>query len=119
MHGFEVQASPGEQVLEREAVGWRVGVKREVHPLDVYIEIPLQLFNTPGTEIAPGSDEVGEYFQCDRFTSHSLHSSSVWPGSAPSSMPSRSETAIIRQIGGCAYQPLAADSPRQTKPFAR
>jgi hypothetical protein len=38
-------------------------MEREVHPPDVDIKIPLQLFNTPGTEVAPGSNVVREDFQ--------------------------------------------------------
>ncbi len=45
-------------------------MQREVNPLNLYIEILSQLFNTPGTEIAPRSNEVGEYFQYDRFSRH-------------------------------------------------
>ena len=76
MHDREVETSSREQVLQQEAFGWRVGVQGEVHPLHVHFEIPLELFNTPGTEIAPGSDEVGEYFECDRFGQH-VRASSV------------------------------------------
>jgi hypothetical protein len=34
----------------------------EVYPVDLDIEISLQLFNTPGTEIAPGSNVIAENF---------------------------------------------------------
>jgi hypothetical protein len=40
----------------------------EVHPVDMDIEIPLQLFNTPGTEIAPWSNVIAEYFKRDRLS---------------------------------------------------
>ncbi len=39
----------------------------EVNVVDVYIIILFQLFNTPGTEIAPGSDKVGVDIECDGF----------------------------------------------------
>ena len=39
-------------------------MQREVHPADIDVEISFQLFNTPGTEVAPGSNEICEYLQC-------------------------------------------------------
>ena len=42
-------------------------MQREIHPLDVDVVALLQPFNTPGTEVAPRSDEVGEDFQSDWF----------------------------------------------------
>jgi len=42
-------------------------MQREIHPLDVDVVVLLQPFNTPGTEVAPRSDEVGEDFQSDWF----------------------------------------------------
>ena len=38
-------------------------MEREVHQPYVDIKVPLQLFNTPGTEVAPGSSVVCEDFQ--------------------------------------------------------
>jgi hypothetical protein len=35
-------------------------------PLNFDLKILFQFFNTPGTEIAPGSDVVGENFQLHR-----------------------------------------------------
>jgi hypothetical protein len=32
-------------------------------PADLELEFFLQLFNTPGNEIAPGSDIIRKYFQ--------------------------------------------------------
>jgi len=40
-------------------------MKRKVDPAHIDVEVLLQSFNTPGTEIAPGSNEVGEDFQYD------------------------------------------------------
>jgi hypothetical protein len=37
-------------------------VEGESPPADGYIEFLLQFFNTPGNEIAPGSDIIGKYF---------------------------------------------------------
>jgi hypothetical protein len=38
-------------------------MEREVHQPYVDIKVPLQLFNTPGTEVAPGSSVIREDFQ--------------------------------------------------------
>ena len=42
-------------------------MQREIGPLYFNVVVLLQPFNTPGTEIAPGSNEIGEDFQDDRF----------------------------------------------------
>ena len=67
MRGVHIDIAAAEQFLERYTLCGGVGMQWEVHPVDVDIEISLQLFNTPGTEVAPGSDEVGEYFKCEWF----------------------------------------------------
>ena len=41
---------------------FRVQGKRP--PADLYFEFPFQPVNTPGTEIAPGSNIIGKYFEC-------------------------------------------------------
>ena len=38
------------------------------NPLHGDIEVLFQLFNTPGTEVAPGSNEVGENLEPDGIT---------------------------------------------------
>ena len=38
----------------------------KVHPADADVECLFQSFNTPGTEVAPGSDVVTENFEGDR-----------------------------------------------------
>ena len=43
-------------------------MQRKVCPRDVDIEVGFQFFNTPGTEITPRSDVVGEDFQIDNRT---------------------------------------------------
>jgi len=47
-------------------------MQREKYPLDTDVVVPLQPFNTPGTEVAPRSDKVGEHFQSDWFA-HDLN----------------------------------------------
>ena len=64
MHGFQIETAAGEEIFEWKSLCGSVRMQREVHPADVDVEIPFQLFNTPGTEIAPGSNEICEYLQC-------------------------------------------------------
>jgi hypothetical protein len=45
-------------------------VERKINPLQLDVEIVLELFNTPGTEIAPRSNEIGEDFEDDWFIFH-------------------------------------------------
>jgi hypothetical protein len=40
-------------------------MERKVHQLDVDGEIALQLLNTPGTEITPRSNVIGEHLERD------------------------------------------------------
>jgi hypothetical protein len=42
-------------------------MKWEVDVVDIDIVFLLELFNTPGTEIAPGSNEIGKNIKRDRF----------------------------------------------------
>src|SRR5215475_13913771 len=42
-------------------------MEREVHPLDLHVVLVLEFLNTHGTEIAPGSDVVGENLHRDGF----------------------------------------------------
>ena len=67
MHGVEVKAAAREQIFQEESLLRCVRVQGEINPLHVDVEILFQLFNTPGTEIAPGSDKIGKDLQCDRF----------------------------------------------------
>ena len=62
MRGLHIDIAAAEQFLQRHAFRGRVGMQWEVHPVDMDIEIPLQPFNTPGTEIAPWSNVIAEYF---------------------------------------------------------
>jgi hypothetical protein len=47
-----------EKVAQQKPLGWRLWVEREVHQTDVDMKVPLQLLNTPGTEVAPGSNVI-------------------------------------------------------------
>jgi len=56
--------SPGcarEEIGQQPTFRRRVRVQWKVHPLDLHIVLGLELFNTHGTEVAPGSHVVGEY----------------------------------------------------------
>jgi hypothetical protein len=51
-----------------------------MHQCDIDVEVFLQFFNTPGTEVTPRSDVVGEYLEFDGLgheqvlvTSHTSH----------------------------------------------
>ena len=47
-------------------------MQRKSGPFDINVKLVLQLFNTPGNEIAPGSDIVRKNFQGCRFRHHNL-----------------------------------------------
>ena len=48
MRGLHIDIAAAEQFLERQTLCGRVGMQWEVHPVDMDIEVSLQLFNTPG-----------------------------------------------------------------------
>ena len=62
MRGLQIDIAPAEQFLEQLSLCRRVGMQWEMHPRDLNVEISLQFFNTPGTEIAPGSNVIAEDF---------------------------------------------------------
>src|SRR6185295_6805314 len=62
-----VVAAPREQVRQAAPLCRGLGMQREMHPLDPHAVFPLEPLNTHGTEIAPGSDVVGEDFYIKRF----------------------------------------------------
>ncbi len=61
VRGLQIDIAAAEQFLERPPLFGSVGMQWEVHPVNLDVEISLQLFNTPGTEIAPGSNVIAEY----------------------------------------------------------
>ena len=67
LHLRHVVAAPGEQLVQAATRLRRVRVQRKMHPLDPDAVFPPEPLNTHGTEIAPGSDVVGEYFQDEGF----------------------------------------------------
>jgi hypothetical protein len=52
------QVTSREKVAQQKSLSWRFRVEREVHQPDVDGKVPLQLLNTPGTEVAPGSNVI-------------------------------------------------------------
>jgi len=42
-------------------------MKRELRELDFQIVIRFEFLDTPGDEVAPGSDKVGKHFEIERF----------------------------------------------------
>ena len=62
-HLRNVEASPGEQALERDPFGRDLRVQRKSRPVQIDPELLFQSFTTPGNEIAPGSDEIRKNLQ--------------------------------------------------------
>jgi hypothetical protein len=66
VHGFRIDIAPGIEFRQRATFGGCFRMQRKMHQDSVDFERLLELFNTHGTEIAPGSDVVCEYLQFDR-----------------------------------------------------
>ena len=49
-------------------------MKRKLRKFDRYTVIRFELLDTPGDEVAPGSDKVGKHFENERLG----HNPSVW-----------------------------------------
>jgi len=62
MHGIQVQAASRKEIFQRLPFCRSLRMEREQYPLRLDVIVLLQPFNTPGTEIAPGSDKIGENF---------------------------------------------------------
>ena len=67
VHNVQVETAPCKQILQNKSFLRRVRMQWEINPLHIDFKIPFQLFNTPGTEIAPRSDKICKDLQCDRF----------------------------------------------------
>jgi len=61
-HGRDVDRLPAEKLFERLSFRRRFRVEGKGDPLDLDPVFLFELFNTPGTEVAPGSDVIGENF---------------------------------------------------------
>jgi len=62
-HLRNVDASPGEQALERDTFGRDLRVQRKSRPVQIDPKLLFQSFTTPGNEVAPGSDEIRKNLQ--------------------------------------------------------
>src|SRR5262249_4430192 len=82
VHRIQIQAAAGEEIIKRSAFGGSFGMKGKVDPLDLYVEILSQLFNTPGTEVTPRSNEIGKDLHLQGFICHVLSMAQVWKFSA-------------------------------------
>ena len=72
MHGIKVEPSARKEIFQQQTLCRGIRMQREISPLNTDFEIPFELFNTPGTEIAPRSNEVGKYFQRDWYRHHTF-----------------------------------------------
>jgi hypothetical protein len=61
----DIHIPAGKELLYRDPLLGNFRVEGERPPLNGNLKILSQLINTPGTEIAPRSDIIGEYFQKD------------------------------------------------------
>ena len=64
-HGVGVEVAVAIHLLDGAALGRGLGVQRKMHQRDLDVVFPLQLFNSHGAEIAPGSDVVREDLVAD------------------------------------------------------
>jgi hypothetical protein len=53
-------------------------MKRKVNPLGLYVEVLFQFFNTPGTEIAPRSNEIGKDMEQNGLGCHASSMTQKW-----------------------------------------
>ena len=65
MHGGKIDITAPKEILQASPLFWRFGMKRKMSDLNAQAIICFQFLNTPGTEVAPGSDVVGENFKGD------------------------------------------------------
>jgi len=63
-HGRHIYRAAGKKFFEQQAFFGRFRVKGKGRPADLDPELSFEPFYTPGTEIAPGSNIITEYFQC-------------------------------------------------------
>jgi hypothetical protein len=62
-HIGNVDGPPGEQLLQRNPFGRDLRMQGKRRPANGDLEFLFQSFNTPGNEVAPGSDEIRKNFQ--------------------------------------------------------
>jgi hypothetical protein len=59
----DAHRSPGKKLFQSQTFFRRFRMKGKRPPLDCDLKILSQFFNTPGNEVAPGSDIIGKNFQ--------------------------------------------------------
>jgi hypothetical protein len=62
-HFGNVDGPPGEQLLQRDPFGRDLRMQGKCRPANGDLELFFQFFNTPGNEVAPGSDEIRKNLQ--------------------------------------------------------
>jgi hypothetical protein len=62
-------------------------MKRKLRELDSQIVIRFEFLDTPGDEVAPGSDKVGKYFKDDRFGHRASFLAIILLGQSDSTVP--------------------------------
>lgn len=67
---LDVDVAAGEQFFQRYTFRWRLGMQWEEAVPDMNVELASQSVSTPGTEVAPRSDEVG--INLERYGIHCL-----------------------------------------------
>ncbi|PIX18942.1 MAG: hypothetical protein COZ70_11400, partial [Deltaproteobacteria bacterium CG_4_8_14_3_um_filter_51_11] len=74
-HLFHVHGIFGKEFLKAKPLLRRIGMQGEGPPPNHYTIFYFNAFNTPGNEVAPWSDIVGEYLKCwkSRLIIHLVH----------------------------------------------
>ena len=65
MNGLDIDRPACKQVFERKSLRRGVRVQRKKNPFHVDIQGLPDLLNARSTEVTPGADKVGKYFQSD------------------------------------------------------
>jgi|WetSurMetagenome_2_1015567.scaffolds.fasta_scaffold00986_10 hypothetical protein len=62
-YGWNIDIPPSKEFFQGPAFFWRLWMQEKRDPLHLDIVGFFEFFNTPGYEVAPGSDIVGENLQ--------------------------------------------------------
>ena len=89
---------PANRSASDAALRRRLRVEREVHPLDLHAVLSSELLNTHGTEIAPGSDVVGEDLH-RHWLGHAASLSVSWNWRSTSRCPSGKRRPRVAGLG--------------------
>jgi hypothetical protein len=69
-HGSDIHVGIIHELLKAHALGGDLLVQRQGTPDNDHIIFLTQGINTPGTEVAPGSDKIGKHFQAVNWLFH-------------------------------------------------